>query len=174
MTNRLIVVVNGVLGIREGYSDTSANFFNSFVEANKHVDDLKKEYLEQGYHLHSETRTEQVYINNDDDNDVFRVSTFVTGVLSDYDRKSEWFVFNQLSGLPEETLPQDLWWDNGSAVAVKNWSLTDVLASLQGDIVFENIRDIEELESKLTDMRNGFPVMNEYRTDILHYFPIKK
>lgn len=172
MNNRLIAVVDGVVGIREGYSNTSVKFFRTFVEAYQHFDDLREAYINHGYAVQSETKTEQVFENVTDPDDVYRTSIFVTGVLSEDPKSSEWFVFNQLSGLPEETLPTDLWWENGSAVALRNWSVCDVLTSIQEDMLIQNTSDLQELEYKITDMRNGFPIMNDMRSDILHYFPI--
>lgn len=169
---RLVAVVNGVAGMREGYSDTTCRFYSSFVDAYKRFDDLEQDYQRQGYQVFSKTPSEMVFTNPHDKNDVMRVTMCVTAPIDVYSNSIEWLAFNQLFGLPEDIEEGDLPWDNGAAVARTNRTATSVLLSFMRSMPLKTIKDVSELENVVHDMHSCYNVMNDYLESPIHFFPI--
>lgn len=171
-TQRLVAVVNGVSGMREGYSDTTCRFYNNFVDAYKRFDDLEQYYQSEGYQVFSKTRTEMVFNNPYDKDDVMRVTMCVTAPIDVNSNSIEWFAFNQMFGLPEDIEEGDLPWGNGAAVARTNRTATSVLLSFIDSMPLETIKDVSELENVVHDMYSCYNVMNDYLESPIHFFPI--
>lgn len=169
---RLVAVVNGVAGMREGYSDTTCRFYKSFVDAYKRCDDVELEYKGQGYEVFSKTQTEMVFVKPDDEDDVMRVTMCVTAPIDVNSKTIEWFAFNQMFGLPEDIEDGDLPWDNGAAVSRRNRTAKSVLLSFIRNMPLETINDVSELENVVHDMHHCYNVMNDYVESPIHFFPI--
>lgn len=164
--DRLFVIVDGVLGLREGYSDTTAVFFNNREKANERMHELHKTYIDDGFRLAYESKTQLVFQNKEDEDDVFRVSMFVTGIVKPKPISKRWFAFNQLAGLPEDAHEPDLWID-GMPVSMFNLTSREVVIRLT-----ENTPCDDTTDMLIHEVRTSKHVVDDQTGEVIHYFQI--